>query len=135
MAEWFTALLNTLLGAPVAALLSALGVPAANPSRPIPVYFAMEILVVAILMIALAVVRSRLSVEKPGHLQQLMELTTGGLEAQGEEIIGHGADQFVPLLFTLALFIFLCNIIGLVPTLESPTGFYEPGTSFPMLGI
>ena len=135
MAEGFTALLNMLLGAPVAALLNALGMAPANPARPIPVYFAMEILVVLIIMIALAIVRSRLSVDKPGHLQQLMELTAGGLESQSEEIIGHGAKEFVPLLLTLSLFIFLCNIIGLIPTMESPTGFYVPGSSFPMLGI
>jgi F-type H+-transporting ATPase subunit a len=135
MSALFTALLNTLLGAPVAALLGALGLPPDNPARPIPEYFAMQILVVAIIMILLAAVRSRLSVDRPGHLQQLMELTADGLEAQGEEIIGHGARQFVPLLFTLTLFIFLCNIIGLVPTLESPTGTYAPGTAFPMLGI
>jgi F-type H+-transporting ATPase subunit a len=124
-----------LLGAPVAALLNALGMAPANPARPIPVYFAMEILVVAIIMIVLAIARSRLSVDRPGHLQQVIELTAGGLETQGEEIIGHGAKEFVPLLLTLTLFIFLCNIIGLIPTLESPTGFYKPGTAFPMIGI
>jgi F-type H+-transporting ATPase subunit a len=34
----------------------------------------------------------------------------------------HDADRFVPLLWTLFLFILLCNLIGLVPWTGSPTG-------------
>ena len=135
MAEWFTSLLNTLLGAPTTALLNALGLPPENPSHPIPVYLAMEILVVAIIIGVLAMVRSRLSADRPGKIQQLMEMTVNSLEAQGEDIIGHGAKSFVPLLFTLSIFIFLCNVIGIIPTFESPTGIYEPGAAFPMMGI
>jgi F-type H+-transporting ATPase subunit a len=33
----------------------------------------------------------------------------------------HDADRFVPLLWTLFLFILLCNLIGLVPWMGSPT--------------
>lgn len=122
MGEWFTSLLNTLLGGPVVALETTLGIHPADPAHPIPGYVAMQILVVAFIMIVLAVVRSQLSVDKPGKLQQLFEMIYEGLEAQGEEIIGHGAKTFVPLLFTIALFIFLCNVLGIIPTLETPTG-------------
>ena len=82
----------------------------------------MQVLVVAIIMILLGVVRSQLSADKPGKLQQVMELLVEGLKSQSEEIIGHGAGKFLPLLLTLALFIFLSNILGIVPTLETPTG-------------
>jgi len=135
MAEWFTSLLNAVLGGPVTALLSALGLPPADPAHPIPVYMAMEILVIALIMIMFAVVRARLSVDRPGKMQQLFELVYDGLGSLAEDIIGHGSKVFVPLLFTLAVFIFICNIIGIIPTSASPTGYYVPGASFPMAGI
>jgi len=122
MGEWFTALLNTLLASPVVALEQAVGIHPADPAHPIPEYVAMQVLVVAIIMILLGVVRSRLSVDKPGKLQQVTELLVEGLKSQSEEIIGHGAEKFLPLLLTLGLFIFLSNVLGIVPTLETPTG-------------
>ena len=119
---WFTALLNQLLAGPVTGLLNLLGVQPASPTHPIPNYVAMQILVAGIIMVLLAVVRSRLSVDKPGNLQQGLELLVDGLGSQAEEIIGHGGRQFVPLLLTLGLFIFLSNVLGVIPTLETPTG-------------
>ena len=119
---WFTAILNRWFGGLVTTLLEMLGIHPESAAHPIPNYLAMEILVAAIIMILLLVVRSRLSVDKPGALQQVMELLVGGLEEQTEDIIGHGGRQFVPLLFTLGLFIFLCNVLGIIPTLETPTG-------------
>ena len=118
---WFTAILNRLLGGPVTALLQALGIPPESPEHPIPNYVAMQVLVVLIIMVLLLVVRRRLSVDKPGKLQQVMEMLVEGIGAQAEEIIGHGGKQFVPLLFTLGIFIFLCNVLGMIPTLETPT--------------
>jgi F-type H+-transporting ATPase subunit a len=135
VAEWFTALLNSLLAGPVTALLNALNFPPDDPAHPIPVYLAMEILIVAIIMALLWFVRSGLSPDRPGKLQQLFELVYQGLQSQAEEIIGHGGKAFVPLLFTLAIFIFICNIFGIIPTSASPTGYYVPGSAFPMAGI
>ncbi|HEY7680383.1 MAG TPA: F0F1 ATP synthase subunit A [Terriglobia bacterium] len=132
---WFTAILNRLFAGPVTALLEALGVHVESPAHPIPDYFAMEILVVGIIMLMFLVIRRSLSVDRPGKLQHIMELLVEGLGGQAEEIVGHGAKAFVPLLFTLAVFIFLCNVLGIIPTFESPTGVYLPGTSFPMVGI
>jgi len=40
---------------------------------------------------------------------------------QGEQIIGHGYERFTGYLTALGLFILLCNLLGLVPGLESPT--------------
>lgn len=118
---WFTALLNRLLAGPVADLLESLGFPPESPAHSIPNYVAMQILVAAVIIILLAVVRSRLSVDRPGKLQQVFELIVDGLGMQAEDIVGHGAKKFVPLLFTLALFIFLSNVLGIIPTLETPT--------------
>jgi F-type H+-transporting ATPase subunit a len=50
-----------------------------------------------------------------------MEGILGFADNLGHEIIGHGYEPFLPYLVTLGLFILACNLIGLVPGLESPT--------------
>jgi len=118
---WFTALLNGVLAAPVSALLTALGFPPESPAHPIPNHVAMQILAVLVLMILMAVARSRLSVDKPGGLQQFFEMITGAIGEQLDDIVGHGGRKFVPLLFTLAMFIFVCNVLGIIPGFATPT--------------
>ena len=67
--------------------------------------------------------RARLSVERPGGLQHTMEAIDGFVNGLASEtIIGHHPEKFVPYLTVLGLFILICNLIGLVPGLESPTG-------------
>jgi F-type H+-transporting ATPase subunit a len=117
----FTQFLNRLFGGPVLALLHALGVPVTNPAAPITNAFAMEVLVVLVLTLFFVLVRSRLSVEKPGGLQHTMEGIYGFVNNLAQETIGHDADKFVAYLITLGMFILSCNLIGLVPGLESPT--------------
>lgn len=121
---WITELLNKVLGGPVNAILQAL--PPAfhpnNPAAPISNSVAMEFLVVGILIAFFLIVRSNLSVDKPGKAQHLAEMFNEFISNQGEEIIGHGSETFTPFLASIFLFILVGNLIGLVPTLESPTG-------------
>jgi F-type H+-transporting ATPase subunit a len=120
---WITALMNRLLGGPVNALLQALPpvFHPADPSAPINNAVAVEILVVALLLIIFLWVRSRLSVEKPGGSQHLAETMHEFITNQSDEIIGHHSEKFTPFLVALFLFILLMNLIGLIPTFESPT--------------
>jgi F-type H+-transporting ATPase subunit a len=117
----FTALLNRLFGAPVLALLLQLHIHPKHPATPITNPVAMEILVVLLLTIFFIAVRSRLSVERPGALQHTMEGIEGFIDGLAGEIIGHHSAKYVPYLTALGLFILSCNLIGLVPGLESPT--------------
>ena len=117
----FTKFLNHLFGAPVLALLHAIGVHPKNPAAPITNAVAMEILVVLLLTAFFVLVRLRLSVEKPGALQHTMEGIYGFVNNLAHETIGHHSEQFVPYLITLGMFILTCNLIGLIPGLESPT--------------
>src|ERR1700675_294940 len=117
----FTQFLNRLFGGPVLALLHALGIPVKDPAAPISNAFAMEVLVVLLLTSFFLLVRSRLSVERPGGLQHTMEGIYGFVNNLAHETIGHDADKFVPYLITLGMFVLSCNLIGLVPGLESPT--------------
>jgi len=118
----FTALLNCLLHGPVSALLTQLDLPPKHPLTPIPDYVAMQVLVFLLLVIFFAAVRARLSVEKPGGLQHVMESIHGFIDQQSREMIGHGNKPFVSYLITLGLFILCCNVLGLFPFLDTPTG-------------
>src|SRR6202795_249168 len=118
----FTALLNRLFGRPVLALLQALHVHPKHPATPISNSFAMELLVVLLLTIFFIAVRTQLSVERPGGLQHTMEGIHGFVANMADEVIGHHSSKYVPYLVTLGMFILCCNLIGVVPGLESPTG-------------
>jgi F-type H+-transporting ATPase subunit a len=118
----FTAFLNRVFGVPVLVLLQAIGVHPKHPATPISNSFAMEVLVALILITFFLLVRMRLSVDNPGGLQHTMEAIEGFVGGLGSEIIGHGYERYVPYLVTLGLFILTCNLIGLIPGLESPTG-------------
>jgi len=116
-----TAFLNRLFGPAVLALLLRLGIHPKHPTTPISNSFAMELLVVALLTLFFVAVRTRLSVENPGALQHTMEGIHGFISDMAEEVIGHHGSKHVPYLVTLGMFILTCNLIGLIPGLESPT--------------
>ena len=117
----FTRFLNTHFAAPVDSLLAAFHITPDHPHAPISNSLAMEILVVAALLIYFVIVRLTLNVEKPSAPQHLAEAIHGFVSEQGESIIGHGYERFVGYLSVLGMFILLSNLMGLVPGLESPT--------------
>lgn len=117
----FTKLLNGLFAQPVTALLNLLGIHPEYPRAPITNAVAMEVLVFLFLLTAFILVRSRLSVERPGGLQLIFEGIHGFVQGQSKEIIGHHSEAFTPFLVTLGLFILTSNLFGIVPGLESPT--------------
>ncbi len=117
----FTALLNRLFAGPVDALLRAVHIEPGYPRAPITNAVAMEVLVVAFLILVFILVRARLSVEHPGGLQHVFEGLHGFVQDQSREIIGHHSESFTPFLVALGLFILICNLMGLIPSFESPT--------------
>jgi F-type H+-transporting ATPase subunit a len=117
----FTALLNRIFAGPVDALLRALHIEPKFSQAPIPNATAMEVLVVGFLILVFLLLRARLSVENPGGIQHIFEGLHGFITQQSREIIGHHSESFTPYLMALGLFILTCNLIGLIPALESPT--------------
>ena len=117
---WLTVLVNKLIGAPVAWLLTALGLHP-NPDYPIPEYMCGEILVVLLILLVAIAVRRSLSVENPGKLQQMLEVFVGFTQNLADDVIGHGGRRYVPLIGTLGLFVLLCNLIGIIPTMTTPS--------------
>src|SRR6266446_3877466 len=70
---WFTEILNHLFAGPVTGLLRALHVQPQNPEAPITNAVAMQFLVFVSLVVLFALVRSRLSVDRPGALQHFLD--------------------------------------------------------------
>lgn len=54
-------------------------------------------------------------------VRNLVETTAEALLGQMHQIIGHDAQRYFPVLFSLTLFIFFSNILGLVPGFTPPT--------------
>jgi F-type H+-transporting ATPase subunit a len=119
---WFTKLLNHLLAGPVTSMLLALHIKPKYADAPISDSFSMELLVFLFLIAIFLILRSRLSVDSPGGLQHSFE----GIEAfvldQSHEIIGHHSEPYTPFFAIIFIFILVCNLIGLIPGFESPTG-------------
>jgi F-type H+-transporting ATPase subunit a len=118
---WFTELLNRLFASPVTSMLRAFHVEPKYPTAPIPNSFAMEFLVFVFLLILFLLVRARLSVDRPGALQHAFEGVEGFIQGQSNEIIGHHSEGYTPFLASLFFFILFCNLIGVIPSFESPT--------------
>lgn len=118
---WFTAILNKLVGGVVSSLLARIGYPPADPVHPIPNYIAMEILVIVVILAGAFLLRQSLSMENPGKLQHAMEVVVEFVQSLTDEIIGHDGRRYVAMIGTLGVFIVLCNLWGLIPTLETPT--------------
>jgi F-type H+-transporting ATPase subunit a len=119
---FLTSLLNHLFAGPVDKVLAVLHVTPEYAQAPITNAVAMELLLFVVLLAYFVTVRVTLSVEKPGAVQHMAEMTHEFVSGQGEQIIGHGYERFTNYLTVLLLFILLANLMGLLsPWLESPT--------------
>jgi F-type H+-transporting ATPase subunit a len=116
-----TALFNDYLAGLGSALLGIFHIHSENPARPWENWLVMEILVVALLMITVAALRSSLSVEKPGTLQHLFESIYGFITSTIEQVGIHHGRQYAPYIATMFITILSFNLIGIVPAFESPT--------------
>jgi F-type H+-transporting ATPase subunit a len=122
---WFAALLNKLFAGLLTPFLVRIGQRPANPAAPIPKYVAEEILVVLILIMGAIALRSLLSVEKPGRFQLAVEFVVEFTRNLADEVIGKEGRRYIAWIVTLGIFICLCNLLGLIPTLDSPTAHVE----------
>jgi F-type H+-transporting ATPase subunit a len=99
----------------------ALGFPVVGEHHAVPAHIVM-ILLVALGLIAFALwLRRRLSVDSPGRAQHLVEVILEALQGLMEGVIGKEYRAYVPLIGTLAIYILIGNVMGLVPGFLSPT--------------
>ena len=113
--------LNKYFGNLATQVLHAVHVQPYNPQAPITETFAMEILVLGLLLIFFVLVRLSLNVEKPGPIQQIAEMLHGFVSDQADSIIGHGFQRYVMFTTCVLMFVLASNLLGMVPGLLAPT--------------
>src|SRR5580692_2121981 len=118
---------NHLSGRLALSLLHALRIQPANYDAPIPEYVVMSLIVLVVGTMIALVLRARLSVDRPGPMQQAAELLLTnpmgfGIKDLLEENVGHGADKFIAFTGSVAIFILIANLLSVFPAFSSPTG-------------
>lgn len=117
---WLTQLLNEHLAPLGNQLLSFFHQKSSHPAEPWADFMVMQVFVALLLIVLFAILRSCLSVDKPGMFQQLFELIHNFVSGQSEEHLGHDR-RHIYLFETLFLFIMFSNLLGIVPGFVSPT--------------
>ncbi len=90
-------------------------------TRPWADFVVMQIVVVVFLMVLFAILRPRLSVDRPGALQHIFEMIHNFVGGEAESQVGHEGHKYVPYFATIFIFILTSNLIGIIPAFESPT--------------
>lgn len=126
---WIAQGVNHLLGPVALKVYALLHLQPENAALPIPQHVATGLFVLVLLTLVALIVRLRLSVEKPGMLQQMAEgiLTNSQgfgikdllVENTGRDGIGH-----VPFVGAISVFILFSNLLGAFPNtlVSAPTG-------------
>lgn len=124
MLHWLnllTALLNHLFGADVTALMGHFGLHPFDPAAPIHNRLTLQLLVAAVMILFFIVVRFSLSVERPGKAQHVAEMVFEYVESQAIDIIQHDYERYLTYATVIGVFILLCNFVGLIPGIATPT--------------
>src|SRR5215467_7943687 len=99
---WLTKIFNDYLAVPGNWFLNLVGRP--NQARPWADFIVMQLLVVAILVVLVLILRSRLSFDRPGKLQHFFELIYEFVHGQTEDQMGHDGVKYLPYFATIFLF-------------------------------
>src|SRR5512133_748264 len=73
------------------------------------------------LLLVLSVLATKVIKTIPGGFQNFMEVVIGGVENMVVETMGEHGRPFFPLIATLAIFVLVSNLIGLIPGFFPPT--------------
>lgn len=87
-----------------------------------PDYFVILALIMLSTLALFFAATRRLSEDRPGVLQQVMEITVELLNKFLRDVIGHNGPKYLPVVGTFAVLILISNLIGLVPGFMPPTG-------------
>jgi F-type H+-transporting ATPase subunit a len=122
-----THFVNHYLGAFALAILNALHIQPDNPELPIPQHVVMGAIVLILVTALALILKSRLSVDKPGAMQQVAELLITnpmrlGIRDILDESAGKHARSYIFLIGTISLFILFSNLLSLFPLFSAPTG-------------
>jgi len=117
---------NHYLGPWALQLLHAFNIQPKDYDHPIPEYVVMSLVVLIIGTLLAMILRTQLSVERPGMFQQASELLLTnsmgfGIKDLLEENVAHGAVKYIPFLGTISVFVLLSNLLSIFPAFSSPT--------------
>jgi F-type H+-transporting ATPase subunit a len=116
---WITKLFNDSLAGLGNTLTGLVGM--APQARPWANFITMQLVVALFIVVLFAILKPRLSPDRPGILQHISELFYGFVKEQGEEQVGHDGDRYLGYFGTIFIFVLFCNLIGVIPGMESPT--------------
>ena len=84
--------------------------------------FVSHLILVAIIVLLIAKMATKSLRAVPTGTQNVIESYLGGVIAMGRDVIGEElARKYLPLVATAGLFIFVSNMIGIIPGFEAPT--------------
>jgi len=124
--SWLTLLVNKYLGPYALALLDALHVHPHDRAVPIPEFVVMGWVVVLMGIMFVLWLKPRLSVDRPGATQTVVEMLLSnplgfGIRDALDQNSGHHARKYLPLVGTISLFLLASNMLGIVPVFSTPT--------------
>jgi F-type H+-transporting ATPase subunit a len=107
-------------------LLHALHIQPADFEHPIPEYVVMSMVVFLIGTVLALILRSRLSVERPGGMQQAAELLLTNPLGFGicdllDENVAHNPRKHVAVVGTVSIYILFSNLLSIFPFFSAPT--------------
>ena len=117
---WVVEAFNRVFGPPLAAVLGLVGVDVPDPLHVVPDYLVMVLIVALTLIVLLGLASRRLALVPRGR-QNVVEMIVQLFEGLAVDTIGPQGRKFLPVIGTVGLFVFGCNMIGLVPGFMSPT--------------
>jgi F-type H+-transporting ATPase subunit a len=122
-----TKFVNDHLGRFALALLTVLHIAPENPELPIPQHVVMAFVVLVIVTGLVLILRPRLSVERPGTMQQIAELLITnpmrfGIRDILDEAVDHGGRAYIYIVGAISLFILISNLFSVFPLFTAPTG-------------
>lgn len=121
IAEWVNSTFGPLVAAFLGIVFDLLGSEYVAGDMIIPEHVTFAVLVFLFCALFFPIMRRSFSVEKPGKVQQILELVVEFLNSQMEEVIGHGGKKYLPMVATIGIFILLMNLCGQIPGFASPT--------------
>jgi F-type H+-transporting ATPase subunit a len=124
--SWITQIVNHYLGGATLVLLSVLHVRPEHPELPIPEHVVMALVVLVLVTIIALILKSRLSVERPGSFQQVAEMLITnpmgfGVRDLVEENVHHHPERHVPFVGAIGIFVLFSNLMGVFPVFSAPT--------------
>jgi F-type H+-transporting ATPase subunit a len=89
----------------------------------IPDHAIMTLLLLLIFVVFLPLAARRYDRQRPGRVQNFLEMVVSGVRSLVADVIGHGAERkYLNVIGGFALFIFVANVFGLFFFLQPPTG-------------